>query len=370
MENELSFSERCEKYLRQRWNHILSMVEKEPIVEPLTKKYDPFKSNIRSCLTSNTKSYRYVLPTQLLSKSADQNLDCRSLQAAYESEGSFDARTIAHKVIVPFDKENHNVLGGSNEPYVNNPLRCTSVSKANRARQKNKKDWDKLISVLDTVENTNDKDFTRTVFDQVLLEIYKLLAEVTVVYPTPNRVSLDKTLELIDSFTAERSGGDRLEAVVTALFRTISEKFNLFDEVRREKVNAPDATTGMVADIECWLSNEIVLLVEVKDRTLNLTHLDAKIDVARSNQIKEILFMAQQGIEQKDKSKIDKKIIQEFTSGQNIYISSLVDFARGILILLGEKGRVDFIGKIGPELDVAKSSIKHRKAWAALLKEI
>ncbi|MFQ5653079.1 MAG: hypothetical protein ACE5IY_24380, partial [bacterium] len=68
--------------------------------------------------------------------------------------------------------------------------------------------------------------------------------------------------------------------------------------------------------------------------------------------------------------KMDKKIIQEFTSGQNIYISSLVNFSRGILILLGENGRVDFISKIGPELDTAKSSIKHRKAWAALLKEI
>lgn len=132
----------------------------------------------------------------------------------------------------------------------------------------------------------------------------------------------------------------------------------------------PDATTGMVADIECWLNDEIVLLVEVKDRSLNLTNLDAKIDVARSKQIKEILFMAQQGIEPRDKSEIGKKIIQEFTSGQNIYISSLVDFARGILILLGEKGRVVFIGKIGPELDAAKSSIKHRKAWASLLKEI
>lgn len=370
MAHELSFSARCEKYLQQRWNDILSVSEKEPIVEPLPKKYDSLKSSIQGCLTSNTKSYRYVLPTQLLSKSVDQNLDCRSLQAAYEGKGSFDARTVAHNVIVPFDKENHDVLGGSNEPYVNNPLRCTSVSKENRARQKNKKDWDKLINVLEAVQNQNDEDFTRSVFDQVLFEIHKLLAEVRVVYPTPNRISLYKTVELIETYIEERSGGDRLEAIVTALFRTISEKFNLFDEVRRQKVNAPDITTGMVADIECWLNHEIVLLVEVKDRHLNLTHLNAKIDLARSNQIKEILFMAQQGIEPKDKSKIDKKITQEFTSGQNIYISSIVDFAKGVLILLGEKGRVDFISKIGPELDNAKSSIKHRKDWAAILKEI
>lgn len=80
--------------------------------------------------------------------------------------------------------------------------------------------------------------------------------------------------------------------------------------------------------------------------------------------------MVQRGIEQGEKSQIDKKIIQEFTSGQNIYVSSLLEFARGILILLGESGRVDFISRIGAELDAAKSAIMHRKAWAALLKEI
>ncbi len=324
MTEELSLSEKCKEYLQERWTHILSEVETQP--EHLGKKYPGLKENIRSCLTSNTKSYRYVLPTQLLSKSVDHTLDCRSLQAAYESAGSFDARTVAHKVIVPFDKENHNVLGGSNEPYVNNPLRCTSVTKANRARQKNKKFWDKLIAVLDAVEKKNDLSFTRAVFDQVLHEIHTLLAEVTVVYPTPNRISLEKTLQLIETFTAERSGGDRLEAVVTALFRTISKRFNLFDEVRRQKVNAPDASTGMVADIECWLASTIVLLVEVKDRTLTLTHLDARVDVARANQIQEILFMAQQGIEPKERSEIAKKITQEFSSGQNIYISNLGRF--------------------------------------------
>ncbi|MFQ5751970.1 MAG: restriction endonuclease, SacI family, partial [bacterium] len=155
MADDLSLSERCQKYLQKSWNHILKLIEDESSFDPI-REHGVLKENIRRCLTSNTKSYRYVLPTQLLSKSVDHSLDCRSLQAAFESKGSFDARTIAHKVIVPFDKENHNVLGGSNEPYVNNPLRCTSVSKENRARQKNKKDWDKLIYILDTVQNEND----------------------------------------------------------------------------------------------------------------------------------------------------------------------------------------------------------------------
>jgi hypothetical protein len=152
---------------------------------------------------------------------------------------------------------------------------------------------------LDAVQNKNDIDFTQKVFDQVLVEINKLLTNVVVVYPTPSRISLEKTLLLIEKFISERSGGDRLEAVATSLFRTISDRFNLFDKIKREKVNAPDITTGMVADIECWLNDEIILLVEVKDRSLSLTQLDSKVDIARANRIKEILFIAQQGIEPK-----------------------------------------------------------------------
>jgi hypothetical protein len=40
------------------------------------------------------------------------------------------------------------------------------------------------------------------------------------------------------------------------------------------------------------------------------------------------------------------------------------------MILLGEAGRVNFLNKIGLELDKSKSPVKHRKAWAGLLREI
>jgi len=367
---ELSFAEKCQNYLTEKWNHIMNLSSSQEIKSPLGDNLTELKNVIIDCLTSNIKSYRYVLPTQILSKAVDHSLDCRSLQVADDRQGAFDARTIAHKVIVPFDQQNHNVLGGSAEPYVNNPLRCTSVSIENRERQRNKADWDKLIFVLDTVQNWNDLIFTKLVFDQILIGMYKLLGEVSVIYPVPNRISLKQTIKLIETYITEKSGGDRLEAVVTSLFRTISDKFNLFDKVKREKVNAADATSGMVADIECWLNNEIVLLIEVKDRKLTLTQLAAKLDIARAKQISEIIIMAQQGADSTKAIEMNNKIDHEFISGQNVYITNLPDFSSGILMLLGEKGRVDFISKVGPELDTSKSSIINRKAWASLLREV
>jgi hypothetical protein len=367
MEGIENLIEYCCEYLNDRWEKINEIAEKG-LIDFLGDEFIDLKSDIVACLTSSTKSYHYVLPTQLLSKAVEPTRDCRSLQVAYGKAGAFDARSIAHKVIVPFDKKNYNVLGGSAEPYVNNPLRCVSVTPENEARQKNKEDWKKLVKILGNVEQKDNPDFTRAVFNQVLLEIYKLLADVKVIYPAPGRISQEKTLYLIETFLGTGSGGDREEVVTAALFREIAHRFGLFDEIRRSKVNASDSISGMAADIECYSNGKIALMAEVKDKTLTMTELESKLETARAERIKEILFIAK-GIDEAKEPQIRQRIKSEFTSGQNIYILKLLEFASGILILLGEEGRVSFISRIGPELDRGNSSILHRKTWANLLRE-
>lgn len=369
MQGVENFIAYCEEHLTEQWERI-SQIEKEQLKDFLDNSYQDLKSDIVDCLTSSTKSYHYVLPTQLLSKAVEHSRDCRSLQASYGKPGAFDGRSIAHRVIVPFDRSNYSVLGGSAEPYVNNPLRCPSVTLENEARQKNKKDWRKLVKILEIVEQKDEPDFTEAVFNQVLLEIYKLLSEVKVIYPTPGRISLERTISLIEAFISESSGGDRVEVVTAALFREIAHRFGLFDEIKREKINAPDSSSGMAGDIECYSEGSILLLVEVKDKILTMTELGSKLDTARAGKIKEILFITEKGIEENKEKQIEKRIRSEFTSGQNIYVSSLIEFASSLLVLWGEEGRVSFISRIGPELDVGNSAISHRKAWAKLLREV
>jgi hypothetical protein len=364
-----NFVEYCREYLEEKWQKI-NMMARENLKDFLGEEHRDLKSLIVDCLNSTTKSYHYVLPTQLLSKAVEQSRDCRSLQASYGKAGAFDARAIVHKVVVPFDKANHNVLGGSAEPYVNNPLRCPSVTLEYEKRQKNKEDWRKLVKVLEFVEQADEPYFTESAFKQVLAEIFRMMAEVEVLYPTPNRISLDKTIQLINTFVAESSGGDRIEAVTTALFQEIADRFGLFEEIRRERVNAADSSSGMAADIECYADGRVVLLVEVKDRALTLIQLESKLDTARARKIKEILFIAERGIEQNNMREIEEKIKSEFTSGQNIYIVNFIEFAHSLLILFGEEGRVSFLTRIGKELDRVNSSIFHRKAWGQLLKEV
>lgn len=369
MNSELPFVDRCRAYLNEGCLFIESLFAEGNAEDVLGDDLDHIKVSLRDCLASKIKTYHYVLPTQVLCKVIDFSLDAHSLQAGWDRPGAFDARTIAHDVVVPFDRSNNRVLGGSPEPYVNNPLRCPAVSAEYRSQQKNKTDWDKLVTVLDWVEEQQDQATVESLFDQILIEIYRLLENVSVVYPTPNRISLKRTHTLIGDYLTEKSGGDRMEAVCTALFQTIGDEFGIFDEVKRERVNAADTVSGMSADIECWLTGRAILLVEVKDGTLTLTQIDSKLDTARAQRISEVLFIAQRGTDSANGEAIDERIDSEFVSGQNVYVSNFFDFSLGILILLGEQGRVEFLRKIGQELDRSNSAIAHRRAWAELLKQ-
>lgn len=228
--------------LNADWKRLCALAKKGEPKDSLSDKR--LVQAISLSINSPIKTYRYVLPTQVVSKIADPSLDTHCVQASRGGKGAFDARTVAHRVVVPFDQANENVLGGSQEPYVSKPLRFPEVSPRYRGAQKNKPAWDQLCLVLDAVETKNNADFTLVVFKQILIEIYRRLSTVSVLYPAPRRVSLGKTIEVIQSFLSRHSGGDRLLALSSALFIVIGSRFGLYNEVRRAKITADHSGLG------------------------------------------------------------------------------------------------------------------------------
>ncbi len=110
-------------------------------------------------------------PDRLLTaKAADPGRDCRSVQATCGLRGAFDARTIADEVVVPFDRANENVLGGSTEPYANNPLRIPAIVPTARSAQRDKSAFDDLCKVLDYAEKNPQHavDLLRAALEQIL----------------------------------------------------------------------------------------------------------------------------------------------------------------------------------------------------------
>lgn len=360
--------DRATEILDKKWSGICTLSEQGNLQDWLDD--HDLLGSIRNVVNSKIKSYHYALPTQLIAKLADPNLDCRCIQAGRGGPGAFDARSIADAVVVAFDQRNERVLGGSPEPYVNKPLRCEEFSDRCRSQQRNKQDWDHVCAVLNAIEDRNDPAFTELVFKQVLTEIHRQLAGVRVVYPVPIRISLKRNIHLIQEFLSQQSGGDRLLAMAAALFVVIGRRFGLYANVRRASITTADGAAGMLADLECVSEHgDILMVVEVKDRVLTISQMRSKIPDIRERHVSEIFFIAQRGILSKEENEIINLIDHEYTSGHNLYILNLIELSQVALALLGEQGRRDFLLEIGGQLD-QHSDIVHRRAWALLLSKI
>jgi hypothetical protein len=363
MTNAQDLKDACQHKLEEYWSEINSLADKN--ISFLSDQL--LLDQIKRSINSQTKSYRYVLLTQLLAKVVDPLLDSRSLMMRSDLEGAFDPRSLCKNVIVLFDGTNENVLGGSQDPYVSKPLRHSTLSLDHIDELKDKEGWRVLCAILDDIENKKEPEFTEAVLKQTLLEIYHRLSTMRVKYPIPKRISLQTTKNIIKSFLEIQSGGEHPVVVTYSIFKTIGNRFNLYDEIKRAKINASDSSTGMTSDIQCFSEGEIVLTIEVKDIELSISPIKSKLKYARSQQVSNLLFIAQKGV--RDREEIGLLIEHEFSGGQNLYVFDIMDFMSPILVLLDEEGRIEFLTNICETLD-GYSEIKSRQDWSRLLFEI
>lgn len=357
-----NLNDRSKLVLESMWKQIQSQDFKEPVIDQNIRKC------IRESVNSKTLSYRYVLPTQLLAKVVDPSLDARCLQAQRGGPGAFDARSLSKSVVVPFDRENHKVLGGSPEPYVNNPLRVPEVSSVFRSQEKDKEGWDCLDLVLSSVQD--NKLSAVIALNLTLKDIHSRLSLIDIEYPIPKRVSIDNVVSAVNNFCRIQSSGEHPMSVAYAIFKTIADTFQFFSEVQRAKATESDTASGRVADIECFNEGELILAVEVKDQELILNHVQDKVTRARTSSVSELMFLIQKGISSNDKEDINRLVDKEFSGGLNIYIFELLNFVSIVLSLLGEENRILFLENISYSLDNFGAKLESKKQWVSILSEI
>lgn len=327
-------------------------------------------AEIDRLINSRFVSIRFCLPTQLLGKLTDQELDALCLQkGSGESETFWDPRSFSNKVIVPWVAENQYVLGTSTDPYVSKPLRKVRLE-AEPGNVKGKEEWVLLYKVLSDVEQKNSQDYTRLRMCQTLLSIYRKYADLNFEYYFPERISLEQTEKIVTTFLSESSGGDRGLSVAAALFTTFGKHFGLFHTVNRSVINASDQSTGLAGDLECVDSGgNVKLIVEVKERNISLTDLQSSIRKARKISINELMLNTP-GINKSEETAIQELIAKTWASGTNLYQLSIQELVRVGLAITGESGRKDFIKNIAKQLDDYNTQPSNRKRWNELLCEL
>ncbi len=333
---------------------------------------DTLRKAIAASINHRQVTFRFCLPVQILGKLTDPTVDCLRLQKRKGDSSDitgWDARSLARKVVAPFNQRQENILGTSGDPYVGNPMRIPRMVRDDKSK-KDVAGWNTLVDVLERIESRNDPAFTQAVFRQVLLEMFRRQKSLTFTYPLPPRISLAGALSLAQQFLEEKSGGDRSLALCGALFDAIGIHFGLYAKVERAKINASDKSTGQAADLECIdAEGKIVLAVEVKDRKLTLSDVEGTLRKGRQRKIQDILFTTP-GIKNGEKSAVDGRIVRAFAAGQNLYVFDFFDLGRSVLALGGEPLRVTFLQKVGEHLDLWNTQPSHRQAWKKILETV
>lgn len=229
---------------------------------------DSIGNRIREVITGKHKTYRYVLVTGLLSKATDENVDPLSLQANDSSKGAYDARTIAHDVLVPFEREYlPNSLGNSNEPFLNNPARHPRLSFDNAVRQgKDRIILGKAIEVLSAM-NSQKKAL------KYLKSALAVMDEVSRVFNRKYEIdgsgiatsqTAQSVLDYIFCLTENPCEGEICPIIVSVL-----ESLYLPTSFRvvAHKVNESGSSSKEVGDIDVLNEHgEVINSIEVKDK--------------------------------------------------------------------------------------------------------
>ena len=356
--------------LETHWQAVVAEASGKPDIEYIAD--ISLRQAIHDSVNHKQVAYRFCLPIQLLGKLTNAKLDCLRLQKKkgdLNDITGWDARSLGSKVVAPFNQKEENVLGTSNDPYVGNPMRIPRMVRDDQSK-KDVAGWNTLVDVLGQVESRGYPDFTEVVFRQALLEIFRRQKSLRFTYPLPPRISLENALSLAHRFLEQKSGGDRGLALCGALFDAVGIHFGLYAKVDRARINASDEAIGQAADLECVnAQGEVVLAIEVKERTLTLTDVEGTLRKCRKRKIKDIFFTAPT-VKKAEQSAVDERITRAFASGQNLYVFDFFDLAKSVLALGGEHTRTTFLQKVGEHLDLWNTQPSHRQAWKNLLESL
>ena len=237
------------------------------------KPTDDLVAMLRKVILGSHKTYKYVLVTSLLAKATNSAANALCLQAGAPLSGAFDARSLCHKILVPFERDHlANALGASNEPYLNKPARFTHLASSNAVRDGNDRE---ILNTLIAIGNAVNRAGASLAF-KCLSCCFTLLEKVIANNEMLNTVNTIITPDLIDIYAyiaryiEESLEGETCAAVVGAVEKQFYSCLKGAYRVEVHKVNECGASSKEVGDIDVYEDNKCFYSVEVKDKAFTV----------------------------------------------------------------------------------------------------
>lgn len=229
---------------------------------------DDIAVRISRILRGRHKTYRYILVNALLAKATNGDVNTLSLQKGDGKGGKYDARSLCHKVIVPFEKlKLPGALGGSNEPFLNKPARFVILSPDNAVRSG--KDHETLMETVGVLSQIGDSRCAYK-YLKTALAVMKDISRDYVARFSVGDALIDISefaqlvLDYIHALSRHSCEGETCALIVAQL-----EQMYLGKDYRvvPHKVNESGASSKETGDIDVYdRDGNMVYSIEVKDK--------------------------------------------------------------------------------------------------------
>lgn len=309
-------------------------------------KQDIVSANIITILGGSHKTYKYILVNGLLAKATNQLINALALQANAPLTGSFDARTLCHNVLVPFERDFlQNALGGSNEPFLNKPARFTHLSTTNAVRKgRDKATLELLIGIFNSISTSSEASAYLSCaleyLNQRIIETQEI-NDVTLKY-NPTLVEI---YEFIFRFLEKSYEGETCVIVVGTFEKIYHRRFSKQFDVVCHKVNQSGSSSKEVGDIDIFKENIFYYAVEVKDKNFtsyDVAHAFQKMQSSGASK-GQFIYGPNAAF---DLGVVGKKITEFENQGFMILLQDIFTYSRTMIFKIDLNSKQEFIDTV------------------------
>jgi hypothetical protein len=354
--------------LRRTWREVNDSDQSEYIDDYLIRQ--KIKEEVAN-ETYGTKTFRYMLVTNVLAKAVNNDAHYLALKAKSDLAGSFNSGGLATEIVTDWEKDHGQRLGGSNEPRTNKPyFDQMKVAEDYDASQQGAYDTLRNI-LLKLQEETESGDLDpMDVLRQTLYEI-SCLDPKTVEYANPPNVPFHQLESAIREYLQKSNLGERLAAVTAGVIDAQYFFANKDDVViKAEHVNVPDANSNAAGDIEVFRTGdeeELLRAVEVKDKPAKKSDIQHSIAAARRHELSEYLFVTGKGFPSEEERR------RAFQASEEAPIELLILDDKDLisnLMFLGRAGRRRFREAVGEYLNEMRAQQDSKSDWKQLMESL
>lgn len=307
-------------------------------------------------------TFKYILVTGLLGKCTNHKIYSRALQTSSALKHSYDARSLCHKVVVPFEKTKGDMWGLSNEPFVNKPARHREHAKDN-TQLRNKFLASQVHDVLEYANKAKSDEVFRMLVH--VLRVGKQRVQQVVAANAEVETNLGLVVHFVEQFLRESDGGTRLASVVGAFIMLINEGYI----VKVYPPNYSDKFAKTAGDIEIWHKRRMISAFECKHRPISLDDVNHGIRKATTHGVREYNFVGASGLVKGQEAEI-REFIQTSASPVDVHLVDIFAVMREWAVLLNPVRRMKFGESVTRILqrDMHRSEVANQAAelWNSL----